>query len=111
HDRDHGRHRGRRDLCPLPADLQPRAGDERRSQVAALPTMTSQANPSYRMSLRLYVVFSLLMAAAAAASGLFMLYLARPFAAELSGPQPRQLTVLLFTGSGAAGALAAIGAL
>jgi len=73
--------------------------------------MTSPASPSYRVSLRLYVVFSLLMAAAAAASGLFMLYLARPFAAELSGPQTRQLTVLLFTGSGVAGALAAIGGL
>ncbi len=73
--------------------------------------MTSQGSPSYRVSLRLYVVFSLLMAAVAAASGLFMLYLARPFAAELSGPQTRQLTVLLFTGSGVAGALAAIGGL
>ena len=73
--------------------------------------MTSPASPSYRVSLRLYVVFSLLMAAVAAASGLFMLYLARPFAAELSGPQTRQLTVLLFTGSGVAGALAAIGGL
>src|SRR5216684_2963783 len=73
--------------------------------------MTSPASPPYRVSLRLYVVFSLLMAAAAAASGLFMLYLARPFAAELSGPQTRQLTVLLFTGSAVAGALAAIGGL
>ena len=73
--------------------------------------MTSQGSPSYRVSLRLYVVFSLLMAAAAAASSLFMLYLARPFAAELSGPQTRQLTVLLFTGSAVAGALAAIGGL
>src|SRR2546425_7708465 len=73
--------------------------------------MTSPASPSYRVSLRLYVVFSLLMAAAAAASSLFMLYLARPFAAEPSGPQTRQLTVLLFTGSGVAGALAAIGGL
>src|SRR6266700_2447788 len=73
--------------------------------------MTSPASPSYRVSLRLYVVFSLLMAAAAAASSLFMLYLARPFAAELSGPQTRQLTVLLFTGSGVAGALAAVGGL
>jgi PAS domain S-box-containing protein len=73
--------------------------------------MTSPASPLYRVSLRLYVVFSLLMAAAAAASGLFMLYLARPFAAELSGPQTRQLTVLLFTGSAVAGALAAIGGL
>src|SRR2546425_11699724 len=73
--------------------------------------MTSPASPSYRVSLRLYVVFSLLMAAAAAASGLFMLYLARPFAAELSGPQTRQLTVLLFTGSAGGGALAAGGGL
>jgi len=73
--------------------------------------MTSPASPLYRMSLRLYVVFSLLMAAAAAASGLFMLYLARPFTVELSGPQTRQLTVLLFTGAAVAGALAAIGGL
>src|SRR2546422_3830956 len=73
--------------------------------------MTSPANPASRVSRRLYVVFSLLMAAAAAASSLFMLYLARPFAAELSGPQTRQLTVPLFTGSAVAGALAAIGGL
>src|SRR2546422_3093569 len=72
--------------------------------------MTSPASPSYRVSLRLYVLSSLLMAAAAAASGLFMPSPARPFAAELWGPQPRQLTVLLFTGSAVAGALAAVGA-
>src|SRR3984893_3086567 len=67
--------------------------------------MTSPASPSYRVSLRLYVVFSLLMAAAAAASGLFMLYLARPFAAELSGHPTAQLTRLLFPGGGMAEAL------
>jgi len=73
--------------------------------------MTPPGNPSYRVSLRLYVVFSLLMAVSAAASGLFLLYLARPFASELSSTQTRQLTMLLFTGSAVAGALAAVGGL
>ena len=61
--------------------------------------MTRPAPRAYRVSLSLYVVFSLLMAVSAAASGLFLLYLARPFASELSGPQARQLAFLLFTGS------------
>lgn len=73
--------------------------------------MTSPANPPYRVSLRLYVVFSLLMAVSAAASGLFLLYLARPFASGLSSTQTRQFTMLLFTGSAVAGALAAVGGL
>lgn len=73
--------------------------------------MTPPGNPPYRVSLRLYVVFSLLMAVSAAASGLFLLYLARPFASELSSAQTRQLTMLLFTGSAVAGALAAVGGL
>lgn len=73
--------------------------------------MTRSAPRAYRVSLRLYVVFSLLMAASAVASGLFLLYLARPFASELSGPQARQLAVLLFTGAAVAGALAAVGGL
>lgn len=73
--------------------------------------MTRSAPRAYRVSLRLYVVFSLLMAASAAASGLFLLYLARPFAGELSGPQARQLAVLLFSGAAIAGALAAVGGL
>lgn len=75
------------------------------------PDMTPPGNPPYRVSLRLYVVFSLLMAVSAAASGLFLLYLARPFASELSSTQTRQLTMLLFTGAGVAGALAAVGGL
>ncbi|HUO65743.1 MAG TPA: ATP-binding protein [Terriglobales bacterium] len=73
--------------------------------------MTSPANPPYRVSIRLYVVFSLLMAVSAALSGLFLLYLARPFASELSSDQARHLTMLLFTGSAVAGALAAVGGL
>ena len=73
--------------------------------------MTRPANPLYRVSLRLYVVFSLLMAVSAVLSGLFVLYLARPFASELSSDQTRQLTMLLFTGSAVAGALAAVGGL
>jgi signal transduction histidine kinase len=73
--------------------------------------MTTPSPPAYRVSLRLYVVFSLLMAVSAALSGLFLLYLARPFASELSSEQTRQLTMLLFTGSAVAGALAAVGGL
>ena len=72
--------------------------------------MTVPTSP-YRVSLRLYVVFSLLMAVSAALSGLLLLYLARPFASELSSAQATQLTVLLFTGAAAAGALAAVGGL
>ena len=52
--------------------------------------MTASAS-SYRVSLRLYVVFSLLMAVSAAASGLLLLYLARPFIAAL-GTQGAQAT-------------------
>src|SRR5262245_7004752 len=51
------------------------------------------------------------MAVSAALSGLFLLYLARPFARELSSEQTRELTMLLFTGSAVAGALAAVGGL
>lgn len=66
---------------------------------------------SYRVSLRLYVVFSLLMLTSAALSGLLLLYLARPFASELSSQQAAQLRILLFTGAAGAGALAAVGGL
>jgi PAS domain S-box-containing protein len=66
---------------------------------------------AYRVSLRLYVVFSLLMLVSAALSGLLLLYLARPFASELSSHQATQLTVLLFTGAAVAGAMAAVGGL
>ena len=71
----------------------------------------SRNSPPYRLSLRLYIVFSLLMAVSAALSGLFLLYLARPFVSVLSSSQTRELTVLLFTGSAVAGALAAVGGL
>jgi signal transduction histidine kinase len=66
---------------------------------------------SYRVSLRLYVVFSLLMAVSAAASGLLLLYLARPFISELDSQQAVQATALLFGGAGLAGAAAAVGGL
>jgi signal transduction histidine kinase/HAMP domain-containing protein len=66
---------------------------------------------SYRVSLRLYVVFSLLMAVSAAASGLLLLYLARPFIRELRSQAAAQATVLLFTGAGVAGAAAAVAGL
>jgi PAS domain S-box-containing protein len=64
----------------------------------------------YRVTLRLYVVLSLLMAIAATASGLLLLYLARPFITAL-GQQGARATVLLFTGAGLAGALAAVAGL
>jgi PAS domain S-box-containing protein len=70
-----------------------------------------RAAPSYRLSLRLYVMFSLLMAVSAAASGLLLLYLARPFISELQSVHAAQATVLLFTGAGVAGAAAAVGGL
>jgi two-component system, NtrC family, sensor histidine kinase HydH len=66
--------------------------------------------PSYRVSLRLYVVFSLLMALSATASGLLLLYLARPFITTL-GQEGAKATVLLFAGAGIAGALAAVAGL
>ena len=70
--------------------------------------MTAAA--SYRLSLRLYVVFSVLMAVSAAASGLLLLYLARPFITAL-GKEGAHATVLLFAGAGGAGALAAVAGL
>lgn len=71
--------------------------------------MTASA-PGYRFSLRLYLVFSLLMAVSAAASGLLLLYLARPFITAL-GQQGARATVLLFAAAGAAGGLAAVAGL
>src|SRR5262245_23589347 len=50
------------------------------------------------------------MAVSAAASGLLLLYLARPFITAL-GQQGAQATVLLFTGAGLAGGLAAVAGL
>jgi signal transduction histidine kinase len=64
-----------------------------------------------RVSLRLYIVFSLLMAVSAAASGLLLLYLARPFIRELDGRRAVQATALLFAGAGLAGAAAAVAGL
>src|SRR5262245_37790317 len=70
----------------------------------------STVAPSYRLSLRLNVVFALLMALSAVASGLLLLYLARPFITRL-GAQGVQATVLLFLAAGVAGALAAVSGL
>ncbi len=63
------------------------------------------------VSVRLYVVFSLLMAGSATASGLLLLYIAEPFITELGGSLASKATVLLFGGAAAAGALAAVGGL
>jgi PAS domain S-box-containing protein len=69
------------------------------------------SDPSDRVSLHLYVVLSLLMAASAAVSGLLLLYLARPFITELGGEHAVQATALLFAGAGLAGAAAAVAGL
>jgi len=67
--------------------------------------------PRYRVTVRLYVVFSLLMAVSATASGLVLLYIARPFITELGGQAAARATVLLFSGAALAGAAAAVGGL
>ena len=66
---------------------------------------------SYRVTIRLYVVFSLLMAVSAAASGLLLIYLARPFISELGSQHAVQATALLFGGAGLGGAAAAVAGL
>src|SRR6266508_5119071 len=71
----------------------------------------TRPTPSHRVSLRLYVVFSLLAAVSAGASGLLLLYLARPFIGELTGEQAVQATALLFAGAGLSGAAAAVAGL
>jgi PAS domain S-box-containing protein len=69
--------------------------------------MTPEAS-SYRVSLRLYVVLSTLMALAAIASGLLLVYLARPFISQLPLAYAGQARMLLFAGAGVAGAVAAV---
>jgi signal transduction histidine kinase len=65
----------------------------------------------YRMSMRLWVMFSVLTMVSAAASGLLLLYLARPFVSELRPPSQRQATVLLFAGTAVMAALGALSGL
>ena len=71
----------------------------------------SERVPTYRVSVRLYVVLSLLMAVSATASGLVLLYLARPFITELGGREAARAAVLLFSGAALAGAAAAVAGL
>ena len=71
----------------------------------------AESAPSLRVSVRLYVVFSLLMAVSATASGLTLLYLAKPFITELGGPIAARATVVLFAGAALAGGFAAVGGL
>ena len=61
-----------------------------------------------RVTLRLWVVLSLLMALSAVASGLFLLVLARPFVKELTSQQAQRAAILLFTGAAVGGAIAAL---
>lgn len=65
----------------------------------------------YRVAVSLYVLFSLLGAVTATGSGLVLLYLAKPFVAELTAPQAARATVILFGGAALAGALAAVAGL
>jgi two-component system sensor histidine kinase AtoS len=71
----------------------------------------AESTPRFRVSVRLYVIFSLLMAASATASGLVLLYLAKPFIRELGGPLAAEAAVVLFTGAALSGGLAAVGGL
>src|SRR6266545_2494961 len=71
--------------------------------------MTGPVN--YRVSLHLWVVFSLLMAVSATASGLLLLFLARPFITQLGSQYASHAAILLFTGAGLAGAAAAVAGL
>lgn len=72
--------------------------------------MTAAAG-SNRVTIRLWVVFSLLMAFCATASGLLLLHLARPFITALGAPLAGQATMLLFMGAASAGVMAAVGGL
>jgi PAS domain S-box-containing protein len=72
--------------------------------------MTAVAG-SARVTIRLWVVFSLLMALCATASGLFLLHLARPFITALGAPLAGHATMLLFMGAASAGVMAALGGL
>lgn len=62
-------------------------------------------------SVRLYVVLPLLMAAAAVASGLYVLFLARPFINSLNAQLAARAASWLFFGTAAAGSLGALGGL
>ena len=59
--------------------------------------------PMRGSSARLYVVMPLLMAAAAAASGLYVLFLARPFINSLNAQLAERAAAWLFFGTAAAG--------
>jgi signal transduction histidine kinase len=64
-----------------------------------------------RSAPRLYVVLPLLMMAAAAASGLYVLFLARPFINSLNAQLAERAAAWLFFGTAAAGSLGALGGL
>jgi signal transduction histidine kinase len=65
----------------------------------------------YRVSVRLYLVFAVLMGVSATLSGLLLLYLARPFVVDLTPKQVRQATIILFSGAAVAAVLAGLGGL
>ena len=64
-----------------------------------------------RGSARLYIVLPLLMMAAAFASGLYVLFLARPFINSLNAQLAERAAAWLFFGTAAAGSLGALGGL
>jgi signal transduction histidine kinase len=71
-------------------------------------TPSTPAAPTYRVSIRLYVLFSLLTAVSAATSGLVLLFLARPYISDLTAPTAWRATVMLFSGAALSGGLAAL---
>lgn len=64
-----------------------------------------------RGSARLYIVLPLVMMAAAVASGLYVLFLARPFINSLNAQLAERAAAWLFFGTAAAGSLGALGGL
>ena len=75
-----------------------------------MPSTTDPFRP-IRSAPRLWVVLPLLMMAAAAASGLYVLFLARPFINSLNAQLAERAAAWLFFGTAAAGSLGALGGL
>ncbi len=73
------------------------------------PAATASPSQRYRVSLSLYVILSLLTAVSATGSGLYLLYLARPFVSEnFTRTEQVQASFVLFTGAALAAGFAAL---
>lgn len=65
----------------------------------------------YRVSVRLYLVFAVLMGVPAILSGFLLLYLARPYVVGLTPQELQKATIILFSGAAGAAALGGLGGL